>query len=480
MRSKIFPQSHKMIAALAAMLSLIASQPLAIRSQEKIAAPDFRAARDEAADILSGFVRIDTSNPPGNETKGAQYLKAILDREGISSEIFELEAGRGNIVARLKGNGKKRPLLLMGHIDVVGVERDKWTVDPFGGIVKDGYIYGRGASDDKGMVSACLEVFLLLRRLKVPLDRDVIFLAEAGEEGTTQAGIDFMVAQHWDKIECEFALNEGGTIYAPDGKVKYVGVATTEKVPRGFRLVARGTSGHGSVPRPDNAITHLAAAVAKVGNYQPPMRLNETTRAFFSRLAHISPTEEAFLYSHLEDPAKSEMVQEKIRATNMSYNSMLRTSIVPTIIKGGFRSNVIPAEAEVKLDVRAVPDEDINALAATLRQLINDPAVEVIAPSGRGRPASAPSSLETDMFRALESSQARVFPGTATLPLMLTGATDSAQLRAKGVQAYGLGSVVSDRDRAGVHGNDERMSVEGLGRFVEFIYWAVMDVARAK
>jgi acetylornithine deacetylase/succinyl-diaminopimelate desuccinylase-like protein len=164
----------------------------------------------------------------------------------------------------------------------------------------------------------------------------------------------------------------------------------------------------------------------------------------------------------------------------MSYNSMLRTSIVPTIIKGGFRSNVIPAEAEVTLDVRAVPDEDINALAATLRQLINDPAVEVIAPSGRGRPASAPSSLQTDMFRALESAQARVFPGTATLPLMLTGATDSAQLRAKGVQAYGLGSVVSDRDRAGVHGNDERMSVEGLGRFVEFIYWAVIDVAGAK
>jgi acetylornithine deacetylase/succinyl-diaminopimelate desuccinylase-like protein len=174
------------------------------------------------------------------------------------------------------------------------------------------------------------------------------------------------------------------------------------------------------------------------------------------------------------------MVQEKIRAMNMSYNSMLRTSIVPTIIKGGFRSNVIPAEAEVTLDVRAVPDEDINALAATLRQIINDPAVEVIAPSGRGRPASAPSSLQTDMFRALESSQARVFPRTATLPLMLTGATDSAQLRAKGVQAYGLGSVVSDKDRAGVHGNDERMSVEGLGRFVEFIYWAVIDVARAK
>jgi acetylornithine deacetylase/succinyl-diaminopimelate desuccinylase-like protein len=468
-----------MMLALAPVLALLASGPVA-GAFVKLASPDFAAARDEVVSILSGFVRIDTSNPPGNETKGAEYLKSILDREGIASEIFEMERGRGNIVARLKGNGKKRPILLMGHIDVVGVEREKWTVEPFGGIVKDGYLYGRGASDDKGMTSACLEVFLLLHRHKVPLDRDVIFLAEAGEEGTSSVGIDFMVQQHWDKIECEYALNEGGMIYAPDDKVKYVGIATTEKVPRGFKLVAKGTSGHGSVPRVDNAITHLAAAVAKVGNWQAPVHLNETTRAFFSRLAKISPRDEGYLYSQLEDPATSEMIQEKIRAANPMYNSMLRTSIVPTIIKGGFRSNVIPGDAEATLDVRAVPDEDIDALADALRKLINDPAVEVIPPPSRGRPATTPSKLETDMFRALEGTQAKLFPETATLPIMLTGATDSAQLRAKGVQAYGLGSVGGDRERASIHGNDERISVEGLGKFVEFIYWAVIEVAASK
>jgi len=461
------------------LLVLSAVSALA-RPIQKTPTPDFNAARDEVTKLLAGFVRIDTSNPPGNETKGAEYLKAILDSEGIASEIFEKEPGRGNIVARIKGNGKKRPLLLMGHIDVVGVEREKWTVEPFGGIVKDGYLYGRGSSDDKGMATACLEVFLLLHRLKVPLDRDIIYLAEAGEEGTSAVGIDYMVDQHWNKIECEYALNEGGMIYAPDGKVKYVGVATTEKVPRGFRLVARGTSGHGSVPRSDNAITHLAAAVAKIGNWQSPMRLNETTRAFFSRLAKISPAEEAYLYSHLEDASSSEMVQEKIRVQNGTYNSMLRTSVVPTIIKGGFRSNVIPGDAEATLDVRALPDEDIDALATALRKLINDPAVEVIPPPVRGRPATAPSKLETDMFRALESAQTRLFPGVLTLPLMLTGATDSAQLRAKGVQAYGLGSVAGDRERASVHGNDERISIDGLGRFVEFIYWAVVEVAASK
>jgi acetylornithine deacetylase/succinyl-diaminopimelate desuccinylase-like protein len=461
------------------MLALFVSG-LQARAFDKPAVPDFVAARDEVVKILSDFVRIDTSNPPGNETKGADYLKSILEREGISSEIFEMERGRGNIVARLKGNGKKKPILLMGHIDVVGVEREKWTVDPFGAVVKDGYLYGRGASDDKGMASACLEVFLLLHRLKVPLDRDVIFLAEAGEEGTSTVGMDFMVQQHWDKIECEYALNEGGMIYAPNGKVKYIGVATTEKVPRGFKLVARGTSGHGSVPRLDNAITHLAAAVAKVGNWQATMRLNETTRAFFSRLAKISPSDEAFLYSHLEDPANSETVQQKIRAGNAVYNSMLRTSIVPTIIKGGFRSNVIPGDAEATLDVRALPDEDIDALAEALRKLINDPAIEVIPPAVRGRPATSPSKLDSEMFRALEGAQAKLFPGSVTLPLMLTGATDSAQLRAKGVQAYGLGSVAGDRERASVHGNDERISVDGLGKFVEFIYWSVVEVAASK
>jgi len=456
---------------------LLVSLPISAHSVAST--PDFDAARTELVDILGGFVRIDTSNPPGNETRGAQYLKSILDREGIPSEIFEREPGRGNIVARLKGSGKKRPILLMGHIDVVGVERDKWTVDPFGGVIKDGYIYGRGASDDKGMTSVCLEVFLLLHRLKVSLDRDVIFLAEAGEEGTTQAGIDFMVQENWDKIECEFALNEGGRIYESGGKIKYVGISTTEKVPRGFKLIARGHSGHGSMPRLDNPITHLAAAVEKVGNWQPPMKLNETTRAFFSRLAKISPPEEAKLYENLENPQQSGTVQEKIRQTNIMYNSMLRTSIVPTIIKGGFRTNVIPAEAEATLDVRAVPDEDIAALADSLRKLINDPSVEVMPP-GRGRPSSAPSTLGSEMFHALESAQREVFPGAVTLPMMLTGATDSAQLRVKGVQAYGLGSVASDVELASIHGNDERLSIAGLGKFLEYTYKAVVAVAASK
>jgi acetylornithine deacetylase/succinyl-diaminopimelate desuccinylase-like protein len=439
--------------------------------------PDFNKTQNEAVTFLSALVKIDTSNPPGNEIRAAEYIKGVLATEGIPAQIYQSAPGRGSLVARIKGNGKKKPLLLMGHIDVVGVERDKWTVDPFAAIVKDGYLYGRGSHDDKAMDVANMEVFLLLHRLKVPLDRDIILLAEAGEEGTTEFGIDFMVARHWDEIACEYALNEGGDILEENGKVQYVAISSTEKVPRGFKLVAHGTSGHGSAPRMDNAIAHLAAAVAKVANWEAPMRLNETTRRFFQQLATISPPDKAQLYAHVEDPA----VQQKLHATEPSYYSMLRTSLVPTIIKGGFRVNVIPAEAEATFDVRALPDEDMNALKAELMKLINDPAVQIVnAETANQRPANPPSGLDNDAFHALEHAQQKLFPGVPTIPIMQVGATDSAQLRAKGVQAYGIGTVSSADDHKRVHGNDERVEIAGFGKFVQFLYAATVEIAGTK
>ncbi len=431
----------------------------------------------QAVDFLSALVKIDTSNPPGNEIKAAQYIKGVLDAEGIPSEIIESAPGRASLIARLKGNGSKKPLLLMGHLDVVGVERSKWTVDPFAAVIKDGYLYGRGASDDKAMDAANLVVFLKLHRDRVPLDRDVILLAEAGEEGTSQYGIDYLVDHAWEKIASEYALNEGGITNVVNGRVQYVGVSNTEKVPRGLKLVAHGSSGHGSMPRLDNVNTHLGAAVGKVGSWQPPMRLNETTREFFSRLASISPPDQAYLFTHLDDP----QVQEKLRANNIFYNSMLRTSVVPTIMRGGFRENVIPADAEATLDVRALPDENIDQLISTIRNLINDPEVEVTRlEGGQHRPTSAPSDIHNEMFTALERAQKRIWPAAITLPLMQTGATDSAQLRAKGVQAYGIDPPMDDDDLHRVHGNDERMSINGLGQFVDYLWAVVTEVAGGK
>jgi acetylornithine deacetylase/succinyl-diaminopimelate desuccinylase-like protein len=456
------------------LFAVLVLSPLALAQQT---APDFTTAQTEAVKFLGELVKIDTSNPPGNEVRAAEYIKSVLAAEGITARIFESAPGRGNVVARIKGTGKKKPLLLMGHIDVVGVERDKWTVDPFAATVKDGYLYGRGSIDDKAMDAANLEVFLLLHRMKVPLDRDVILLAEAGEEGTTQFGIDFMVAQHWDEIACEYALNEGGDIVEENGKVQYVAVSTTQKVPRGFSLIAKGTSGHGSAPRMDNAIAHLAAAVDKVARWEAPMRLNETTRRFFQQMAKISAPEKAQLYAHVEDPA----AQQKLHQTEPSYYSMLRTSLVPTIIKGGFRSNVIPAEAEARFDVRALPDENMDALKVELAKLMNDPAITFVdAENVNQRPAAPPSGLDTGAFHALEHAQQKVFPGVPTIPIMQVGATDSAQLRAKGVQAYDIGTVMSADDLKRIHGNDERIQIAGFGKFVQFLYTATVEIAGAK
>ena len=463
-------------------LSILVALALAFSScvfaQGKPSVPDVNAWRDQTVEYLSALVKIDTSNPPGNEIKAAQYIQGVLTKEGITSEIFESAPGRATLVARLKGNGKKKPIMLMAHIDVVGVEYDKWTEKPFAAEIKNGYMYGRGSYDDKAMVAANLSVFVQLKRMNTPLDRDVIFMAEAGEEGTSQFGVDFMVAKHWDKIDCEYALNEGGEAeITADGKVPFIGIQTTEKVPRGLQLSAKGTSGHGSMPRIDNAIVHLAAAVAKIGNWQTPMRLNDTTRTFFANIAKISPPEEAKLYTSLSDPA----TQEKLRATNIFYNSMLRTSIVPTIIKGGFRENVIPADAVATLDVRALPDEDMDKLVATLNQMINDPAVTITRlTEGQVRPSAAPSRLDNDMFHAFESATKKVFPGSLTIPMMSTGASDAAQLRAKGVQAYGISVPATAEERKRIHGNDERVIVESLGKFALFIYASTMEVAGAK
>lgn len=435
--------------------------------------PTASAGGSEAVDFLVNLVKINTSNPPGNETQAAQYIKSVLAKEGVPSEIFESAPGRGNIVARLKGSGKARPLLLMAHLDVVGVEREKWTVDPFAGLIKEGYLYGRGASDDKGMVAANLAAFLRLHRDKVPLDRDIIFLAEAGEEGTPKYGIEYMIENHWEKIDCEYALNEGGSIHVQDGAINYVAIATTEKVPRGMVVSAHGTSGHGSVPRPDNPIVHISAAVAKLGTWQTPMRLNDTTRVYFQKLAQIADPELKSLLQNLNAPETQTALQQKYW---MEY-SKLRTSIVPTIIKGGFRTNVIPSDAEATLDVRALPDENIPALIEEMKKLVNDPAIDITRPSRNDRPASPPSRLDTDLYRAMEATAKKMFPNAITMPDMLTGATDSAQLRAKGVQAYGIGTPKTDDDIRRVHGNDERTSVEGLNTFTQYLHDMVIAVA---
>jgi acetylornithine deacetylase/succinyl-diaminopimelate desuccinylase-like protein len=445
---------------------------------------DWKQQEAEIFEHYSSLIKLDTSNPPGNETLAANYLKGVLEKAGIPAKVYEKEPGRGNVVARLKGNGTKKPLLLMGHLDVVGVQREKWTVDPFAAIRKDGFVYGRGSIDDKDKVTSALMVMLLLKRMNVPLDRDVIFLGEAGEEGSSGAGIGFMVQQHWPEIEAEYAITEGGTTGSRDGKVRYVQIGTTEKVPRGVKLISTGTSGHASRPRTDNPVLHLAQAVSNVASQQPPMRLNDTTRAYFERLATISSPEEADRYNHLTDPQRAPAIEAWLADHNPTEYSMLRTSIAPTIIKAGFRSNVVPSEAEATLDIRALPDEDMPKFYAYLDKLIHDPQVKVVpnGAGGGGREPGKPSRFDTELFHSFEAATKTMFPGAITLPTMGTGATDNSQLRAKGVQAYGFGPILDEKDAAGggAHADDEHLRESSLYKEVEFLWRSVAPVVASK
>jgi acetylornithine deacetylase/succinyl-diaminopimelate desuccinylase-like protein len=445
-------------------------------------APAINWKQHEAEILLHyrALVQIDTSSPPGNETRAVNYLKGALEAEGIAVQTFALDPARANLVARIKGNGTKRPLLLMAHTDVVGVQREKWPVDPFGAVVQDGYVWGRGTRDDKDNLAANLMVMLLLKRNAVALDRDVIFLAESGEEADPAGvGIPFMVSRHFEEIDAEFALAEGGGMTLDNGRVTHVAVQATEKVPRRFRLVATGTSGHGSVPRIDNPLQHLSQAIAKLSAWETPMRLNETTRAYFNKLAAISPPAAAERYRQLLSAQPPAALQRYLAEREPQHYSMLRTSLVPTILKAGVGPNVIPSEAEATFDVRALPDEDIPRLLADVARVIGDSAVKVEPITANLRPVATPSKLDSEMYRVLETIAGQMYPGSTMLPTMATGATDMAQLRAKGIQAYGIGpaSTESDSINYGAHSDVERLLESSLYGFVDFTWRAVMLVA---
>lgn len=442
--------------------------------------PDWNKLQDETMKHFQAILRINSSIATGSEAPVVEYLKSVLDKEGIPSKVFSNDPKHPNLVARLKGNGKKKPILIMAHTDVVSVDTTKWVHPPFSATREGGYVYARGSVDDKDNVVAALMVMIQIKRLNIALDRDVIFLAESGEEGNTSVGIEYMVNNHWPEIEAEFCFAEGGGVRRKEGKVVYAGIATTEKVPRGIKLVARGTAGHGSVPLQDNAVVHLSQAVAKIAAWQTPMRLNETTRSFFTRLAAISPPAEAARYLALVDGKGVEAAQEYFAAKEPSVYSTLRTSISPNIIKGGYLVNIIPSEAEASLDIRALPDEDMTNLLAEMKRVINDSQIEIVATNRNVRPAARPSRLDTEAFLAVENNLKKIY-NAVSLPTMLTGATDMAFLRAKGVECYGIGPMTDAEDGLkgfGAHSDQERILEESIHKFVQFNWEVVVGLAK--
>ncbi|HEX4912947.1 MAG TPA: M20/M25/M40 family metallo-hydrolase [Vicinamibacterales bacterium] len=466
---------------IALLLAAITSTSLFAQSP---AQPDWAKVEEETMRHFQAILKLDSTDPPGKEDHVVAYLKDVLEKEGIPTQTFAKEAHRPNLVARIKGTGKQRPLLIMGHTDTVNVDPKKWTHPPFGAVRDGGYVYGRGTVDDKDNVVSSLMVMLMLKRLNVALDRDVIFLAEAGEEGSSSLGIQFMANEHFDAIDAEFCYAEGGSVTRTGGQVKFASVQTVEKIPRAITVTARGVAGHGSVPLETNALAHLGEAVGKIAAWTPPMRLNETTAAYFKRLASVSSPEDAARYRALlsPDPKISKPADDYMRKNEPRHWSMLRTSLSPTMITGGYRTNVIPSEGTATIDTRLAPDEDAMKFLEMVKQAVNNPQVEISYGARDTRPPTPPMKLDSPAFQALEANITKHYK-TVTLPTMSTGATDMAFLRRKGVQCYGIGPATDSEDGPkgfGAHSDQERILEAELHRFVRFNWDAVVDLARTK
>ena len=441
---------------------------------------DTSAIAKEAQGWLADLIKINTSNPPGNEQIAAMYVTGILAKDGIKAEILDLAPGRSAVVARLRSSAVAQPskaLLLVAHLDTVPVDKSKWSVNPFGAVIKDGYMYGRGAIDDKGMLAANLAAFIELKRSMARLNRDVIFLATADEETCGDASIRMLIAKDWDRFAAGFAINEGGNVFLKNGKVEYIGVQASEKVAYNISVIARGASGHASQPTKDNPVIHLAAAVAKIGNYSAPVHLTSIVRRYFEGLAPLEDDEIGKWMRSMDTADRGEHAQRVISDTSPLWNSMLRDTIAPTVLTAGVANNVIPGEARANLNVRLLPGDTIDVVLNDLNKLINDPQVKLEVQPNAGLSAP-PSSLESDFYRVITKVATQEFSGAPALPFQSTWLTDSAQLRLHNVQAYGLVPFpLSQDDLKRMHGDDERIPLAAFDKGVDLLTKIVTEFA---
>jgi len=447
--------------------------------------PDHERVRAETIERLQRIIRFDTTNPPGNELPLAFYLESALKDEGIDTTILVPQQNRAQLIGRIRGDGNERPLILLAHMDVVGVQRASWTHDPFAGDVDGGYLYGRGAIDDKGMLAANLMTMLLLKRdlarTGQKLSRDVVFVATCDEESGGEIGMGWLVENHPDLLDAEYALNEGGRTRIIDQGRCYLAVQAAEKISHVVTVTAHGSAGHAAVPLPDNAIGRLGRAIAQLSRHVEPLVLTDITRQFFARLAGIWPNQvERTAMLDLVDPSAARAQDaDKVLSQTPVFNAVLRNGISPTVIEGGKQFNVIPDSACVVLNVRTLPGQSLDDAVGRLRAVVTEPGVTVeITQRGIEAPASDPNSA---MFDAIAEAAHELDPKIAVVPYLSTGVTDSARLRRLGVQAYGiLPFPMPQSDEERMHGNDERIPLESLHFGVRLIHGAVARIAGAR
>jgi acetylornithine deacetylase/succinyl-diaminopimelate desuccinylase-like protein len=455
--------------------ALLLASPLVAQSP---VAMDYAALRDETAQRLSEYIRINTSNPPGNELATARWLAGVLAEEGIQGMILdtaELGAGRANFYARLPGTERGKAIALVHHMDVVTATPKDWSVDPFGGTIKDGHVWGRGALDMKGQAIIQLMAFIALKRAGVPLTRDLVYVANADEE-IGGLGSRIFVKEHPDLVkDIEYVLTEGADTRVEQGKVRWFGIDVGEKRTWWKKMVVKGTTSHGSVPLGDNPVERLVRALGRIVAYRTPVRLTPAVDRFFKAQAHDQAGQAK---TWLSDPAAA-LKTTRGRAWMLSEperNALLRTTITPTVLRGSEKTNIIPQEASVELDIRLLPDEDTVAFRRTLERLIADPKVELESVGDMAPRYEAP--LDTELFRALERVAGRLLPGVPVATPISAGASDRPYWAAAGVICYGIDPWLVELEelRYSVHGNDERLSLENLEFGLRLYVETVMEM----
>jgi acetylornithine deacetylase/succinyl-diaminopimelate desuccinylase-like protein len=436
---------------------------------------------DLAVRWLQQYLRIDTTNPPGNELRSATFLKKILDDEGIENHLFEYATGRADLWARLPHTTAEaqRPIILLNHMDVVTSDASHWKVPPFSGDIKDGYLWGRGAQDMKDEGLAQLMTVIMLKREKVPLDRDVIFLAVSDEEAEG-TGTDWFIAHHRDLLEdAEFLINEGGENLLENGKVRYVGVDIGEKTTFWLHVVAHGRPGHGSRPNPDSAPNRLVRALDRILAYRTPLSVLPVVDEFLRDMAPYEPPERARQYRDIRKAITDRRFQDEVEHDE-ALNFLLRDTVSLTMMGGSEQTNVIPPEAWANLDVRILPGGDPKPLLDTLRRVVNDPNVSLEPLKAEFRVANY-SPTDTPLFAAIRQVSEKYFPGTPVVPHITSGYTENQRYRPLGIHAYGFNPYSATEEEGSTeHGNDERIRIEEVRRGPQILFDVVAGVAEEK
>jgi acetylornithine deacetylase/succinyl-diaminopimelate desuccinylase-like protein len=437
-----------------------------------------------AVDIYKELVEINTVTETGDTARAAEAMAARLRAAGLGGsdvQVFTPALRKGNLVARLRGTGARKPILLLAHLDVVPARREDWSVDPFKLIEKDGYFYARGSSDDKFMAATFVATLIRYKLEGYTPDRDIIVALETDEEilDRDALGIQWLLKNHRGLIDAEFALNEGGSVGLKNGKPIRNSVQTSEKVSLSYQLEVTNRGGHSSLPTKDNAIYHLAEGLARLSKFTFPFKLNETTRAYFQRIAEFEGDQMAAdirsIISGRPDPASLSLVR---LSANPAYNAQLRTTCVATMLEGGHAYNALPQVARATINCRIMPGEPVDEVKATLVQVLADDQISV---TQIDEPIlSAPSALHEEIMGAVEKVSAEFWPGTPIVPTMSAGATDGSYLRNAGIPTYGHSGLASDVDDVRVHGKDERVLVKSFFDGQEYLYRLVKVLSGGK